>query len=188
MKNFIINNLLLIHSGSHVEKFMAILKLAMLPAAGISVMEKFSNWYIDNHIFIVLLIGGLIGDLVMGIWKHLKKHTFSFKKMMTGFIEKAAIIVVAYFLCESLIQIISDAELGTIYFKFVSKIMLFIFPAGNAFVNMGIVTDGKFPPLGLLKRFEKFNADLDLSAFKFNNPNHKKDEDENENNNPDPAL
>lgn len=185
MKKFLITNLLAIHSGNYNEKFLAIFKLAMVPAAGISVMEKFSNWYIDNHIFIVLLIGGLLGDLVMGIWKHLKKHTFSFKKMMTGFIEKAGIIVVAYFLCESLIQIISDAELGTIYFKFVSKIMLFVFPAGNAFVNMGIVTDGKFPPLGLLKRFEKFNRDLDLSAFKFDNPNTQKDE---ENNNPDSAL
>lgn len=188
MKQFIITNLLLIHSGNYHEKFLAIFKLALVPAAGISVMEKLSTWYIHNHFFIILLIGGLLGDLVMGIWKHLKKRTFSFKKLITGFIEKAGIIVVAYFLCESLIQIISDAELGTIYFKFVSKIMLFIFPAGNAFVNMGIVTDGKFPPLGFLKRFEKFNNDLDPTAFKFDNPNNPKTQQDEENNNADTPL
>lgn len=188
MKQFFITNLILIHSGTVSEKFMAIFKIALFPAAGISVMERFSFWYIENYIFIVLLIGSLLADLAMGIWKHLKQHTFSPKKMLTGFIEKSAVIVIAYFLTESLIQIISDAELGTIYFKFVSKIMLFVYPAGNAFVNMGIITNGKFPSIGLLKRFDKFNKNLDLSAFKFDNPNNTKTENNEENNNTDTPL
>ena len=76
------------------------------------------------------------------------------------------------FLSESLVQIISETDFGAVYFKAISRLMLFIYPAGNAFVNMGIITSGEFPPAGLLKRFEKFNNNFDLNAFRDENNNN----------------
>ena len=40
-----------------------------------------------------------------------------------------------------------------------------MYPAGSAFVNSSIVTDGKFPPMALLQRFTKFQENLDLKSL-----------------------
>lgn len=177
MNDLILKNILLIHSGTISQKFLAVFNLTALPAVGFSLMETFSKWYLDNHLIVFLIVGAIMCDLFIGIWKHLKLHTFSPKKMLTGFCEKAFIILMGYFLSESLVQILSDADFGTIYIKIVSRLMIFTYPAMNAFVNMGIITNGKFPPIGLTKRFEKFNNHLDLNAFKFkDNPQIKEDE------------
>jgi hypothetical protein len=49
--------------------------------------------------------------------------------------------------------------------------MVFLYPAGSAFVNASILTNGKFPPLGWIQKVEKFNSNLDINQFK-----EKKDE------------
>ncbi|MGH1520526.1 hypothetical protein [Chryseobacterium sp. JK1] len=175
---FIVNNLLSIHSGSVVSKVSATFKLAVVPAVGISISERFTGWYIDAQFFIILLTGGLLGDLIIGIIKHLKLNSFSFKKMLLGFTLKMAIITIAYFFTEAILQIISEGEMDSIYFKVISKLAIFLFPAGNAAINMGIITNGKFPPLGFLMKFEKFNKTLDVNIFK-----EKQNESENTDNN-----
>ena len=172
MKKFIIKNLLSIKCGTMGQKLAGAFWLSLFPAVGVSLLEKTTQWYIGNQVFITLLGGAITTDLILGVWKHAKFHTFSFKKLITGFIEKAWIIILAYFLSESLVQIISETDFGAVYFKAISRLMLFIYPAGNAFVNMGIITSGEFPPAGLLKRFEKFNNNFDLNAFRDENNNN----------------
>lgn len=177
--NFIVNNLISIHSGPTYSKIFSALKLAAVPAVGLSISERFAGWYVDAQFFIILLTGGLLGDLIIGIIKHLKLHSFSFKKMLLGFTLKMAIITIAYFFTEAILQIISEGEMDSIYFKVISKLAIFLFPAGNAAINMGIITNGKFPPLGFLMKFEKFNKTLDVNIFK-----QKENESENTDNNP----
>lgn len=179
MKEFISNNLLTLHSGTAVNKIGAAFKLAAVPAVGISISERFTGWYIESFVFITMLGFALIADLIVGIWKHMRNGSFSPKKMLTGFCQKMGLVILVYFLTEAFIQIISDADLDSIYFKVASKIMIFIYPAGNALVNIGIITEGKFPPLAFLKKFEKFNKTLDIRDLK-----NKSDETENNDNNP----
>lgn len=162
----ILTNLIQIQFGTMNEKIFAILKIAVLPTIGISFAEKITGWYFENFVFIALLIGAWIGDLVIGVWKHYKMDSISPKKMIFGFAEKGGIILIAYFIIEAVIQIMSDGDLDSIYFKIFTKILLFSYPAGNIAINMGIITNGKFPPLGFLKKFEKFNNSLDLNVFK----------------------
>lgn len=179
MKEFISNNLITIHSGGIGGKLWASFKLAAVPAVGLSIYERFTGWYIDSQVFVILLTGGLLGDLIIGIIKHLKLNSFSFKKMLLGFTLKMAIVTIAYFFTEAILQIISEGEMDSIYFKVISKLAIFLFPAGNAAINMGIITNGKFPPLGFLMKFEKFNKTLDINIFK-----QKENESENIDNNP----
>ena len=77
-------------------------------------------------------------------------------------------VIVFYFLSEAFLQIISDAELDSVYVKVFLKFLLFIWPAGNALVNMGIITNGKFPPLAFLKKILKFNETLVYNDLKIN--------------------
>lgn len=166
MKEFIIKNLISIHSGGVGGKIWASLQLAAVPAVGFTISERLSGWYIESYVFIWMLGFALIADLIIGIWKHMKSGTFSPKMMIMGFCQKIGLVILVYFLTEAFIQIISDANLDSVYFKVATKLMIFIYPAGNALVNVGIITNGKFPPLGFLKKFEKFNKTLDVNVFK----------------------
>lgn len=176
IKQFLINNLLVIHSGSAANKLYSAFKLATVPAVGFSVSERMLGWYFESYVFIWMLCFAIIADLIAGIWKHLKNGSFSPKMMIMGFCQKIGLVILVYFLTEAFIQIIADADLDSVYFKVASKLMIFIYPAGNALVNVGIITNGKFPPLGFLKKFEKFNRTLDVNVFK-----QKQDESENSN-------
>lgn len=179
IKKFIIKNLISIHSGGLGGKVWSSVKLAAVPAVGISVTEKLSGWYIDSQSFIQILIVTLFADLALGVSKHWQQNTFSFKKMIMGFTQKMFFVIVFYFLSEAFLQIISDAKLDSIYVKVFLRFLLFIWPAGNALVNMGIVTNGKFPPLAFLKRIHKFNETLDYNDLKI-----KKDETDTDPNSP----
>lgn len=167
MKEFISNNLMTIHSGGIGGKVWASFQLAAIPAVGLSISEKLTGWYMDSQMFIIILIALLFADLFLGIWKHWKLRTFSFKKMLYGFCEKIAMTIVFYFLSEVIIQIISDAKLDSIYVKVAFKLMMYLYLGGNALVNMGIISNGKIPPLFFLKRIAKFNQTGDLNLFNF---------------------
>lgn len=180
IKQFLIKNLLILHSGNAVNKLFSSFKLAAVPAVGLSISERFIDWGVSNQVFISILVGTLFVDLILGVWKHLKMSTFSFKQMILGFCQKIGIVILFYFLSEALIQIISDADLDSIYVKVALKLMLFIYLAGNSLVNMGIITNGKFPPLYFLKRIDKFNKTGDVRAFNLKN---KIDENEDTNTN-----
>lgn len=179
IKEFIIKNLLSIHSGGVGGKIWASVQLAAVPAVGLSLSEKLKGWYIESQLFIILLFAALFIDLFVGVWKHLKLNSFSPKKLMLGFGLKLGAIVFVYFITEAAIQILSDADLDSVYFKVATRLMLFFYPAGNVIVNMGIITNGKFPPLGFLTKFEKFNKTLDVNVFK-----QKEDESKDTDHNP----
>lgn len=175
---FLIKNLLILHSGNAGEKAYAAIKLTALPAAGISISQRITGWYIESQFFMFIMVFCLFGDLAIGIIKHLKLRTFSFSKMFIGFTKKLVLIVVFYFFSEALLQIISDGDMDSVWIKIFLKLLVFAWPAGNSAVNMGIITNGEFPFPFLLKRIKKFNESGDLSLFNFK---PKKDESENTN-------
>lgn len=168
MIKFIARNLLLIHTGDMYHKFIGVVNLSIFPVLGLSIVERFTKWYIDNHLFILLILGALFADLFLGIWRHYKQKTFSFTALLTGFSTKIAVVTLAYFLCEGFTQIVEEGDIGSGYIKLAYRVMIFTYPTGNALVNMGIITEGKFPPLAFLKKFDKFNKTLDVNVFKQN--------------------
>lgn len=181
MKEFISNNLITIHSGGIGGKLWASFQLAAVPAVGLSISERFTGWYIDSQMFIIILIALLFADLFIGIWKHWKLRSFSFKKMLYGLCEKIAMTIVFYFLSEVIIQIIADAKLDSIYVKVAFKLIMFFYLGGNALVNMGIISNGKIPPVFFLKGIAKFNETGDIKLFNFK---ENQDESEDTDNNP----
>ncbi|ALR29775.1 hypothetical protein ATE47_04220 [Chryseobacterium sp. IHB B 17019] len=179
IKQFIIKNLISIHSGGLGGKIWSSIQLAAIPAVGVTITEKLIGWYIDSQIFIIILVGMLFVDLILGVWKHWKLHTFSFKRMIKGFMEKVGLLILFYFISEALIQIIADADLDSVYVKVPLKLIMFFYLAGNALVNMGIISNGKIPPLALLSRIEKFNKTLNIEDLNLKNNKDEKDIDSN---------
>ncbi|WP_223559587.1 hypothetical protein [Chryseobacterium lathyri] len=179
MKEFIIKNLISIHSGGVGGKIWASLKLAAVPAAGWSISERITGWYLERETYIIILAFSLIADLILGVWKHLENHSFSFEKMLLGFTKKLAFSIVFYFFSEAFLQILEDSGYESLAITGFLRFLLFAWPAGNVMVNMGILTGGKFPPLFVLNRIAKFNKTGDLKELK-----NITNETENTNNNP----
>lgn len=173
IKEFVIKNLLSIHYGDVSDKVWSTVQLAAAPVIGVTFGEKILGWYIDSQMTIVVMIGLLLADLFLGAWKHWKLSTFSFGEMFKGFLTKAVLVVVFYLIKEALIQILSDAELDSVYVKVPLNLIIFIYLGGNALVNMGIISNGKIPPAILLKRMAKFNTTLNVDDLI---PNKSKDE------------
>ncbi len=40
-----------------------------------------------------------------------------------------------------------------------------MYPAASCWANMAIVTDGKFPPVGLMNRIKSFNENLNVKEL-----------------------
>lgn len=115
---------------------------------------------LDNQIdFFAILSVALIIDLVIGVIKYLKLSQFSFKKMLLGLITKVMVSyggMLMFMLFASL-----DEGLMAQWFMLVAKFTVLLYPTGSAFANMFIVTNGKFPPVGFmrkLKSFEEFSG------------------------------
>lgn len=148
------------------SKILSALKLAMVPAVGLSISERITGWYLERETYIIILAFSLIADLILGVWKHLELHSFSFEKMLFGFTKKLAFSIVFYFFSEALLQILHDAKFDSPAVTGFLRFLLFAWPAGNVMVNMGILTGGKFPPLFVLNRIAKFNKTGDLKDLK----------------------
>lgn len=171
-------NLLTIHQGANIDKILASFKLAFAPTFLILIMETFTDWYIDNQKFMVFVFVAIAIDHLLGTIVHaFHLRDFSMKKNAVGLITKTGLCISAYVLFTMIHEIIHEADFIQLYFKMMLQLVVIIYPAGSAMGNMSILTNGKFPPIGWMKKLSKFNEDLDPSIFK-----PTKDEKDNNNN------
>lgn len=166
IKEFIITNLMNIHTGTASQKILGTIKLAAAPAIGISLTERFIGWYIENQIFMSFVFVALSLDHILGSWVHYRKGDFSLKENIYGLFGKTTSVIVGYVLFEMVHQIVKDVDFIAIYFKVLLQLMVLLYPAGSAMGNLSILTNGKFPPVGWMKKLRKFNEEADLETFK----------------------
>lgn len=121
----------------------------------------------------------LIIDLVTGIWKHLKKKDFCWKRMYTGFLQKLVISFLGMTAFNVLgnVRELSELEGLRAYLILCGKLVNVFYVGGSAFNNMFIITGGKFPPVGWMERMKNFNRTADISAL--NKPHESNDTDNN---------
>lgn len=62
-------------------------------------------------------------------------------------------------------SILGPGMFVTDYFAVVSRLMVFVYPAGSALMNVAILTDGAFPPVAWMERIKRFNSELDVKQF-----------------------
>lgn len=114
--------------------------------------------YNELSFFSVLTLAIII-DLLVGSMKYWKLNQFSFRKLLTGLLIK---VIVAYggillFLTFATL----DPGIAAQWFALVAKFTVLLYPSGSAFVNMYILTDGKFPPIGFMKKLDTFEEMMD---------------------------
>lgn len=151
------------------EKVFYIFKMATIPAFFISIVETFSGWYIVDEKFMLIVFIAVALDHALGSIVHLFfKKDFSIKLNIKGLFIKLTGCIVGYVLFIMIHEIIKDEAFIAKYFKMVIQMMVLIYPAGSAILNLHIVTGGKIPPKWMIDRVTNFQNTGDIEQFKFN--------------------
>lgn len=151
--------------GDMLTKVKATVTLTLLFNPLIWLLSKVNEYVIPDKKFIEILFILFMADLTTGMWKHWKEHNFSFKELYTHLLQKVFVSIVGMTLFNTLAQLDSggDAKVIVDYFKLVGKVFNALYVGGSAFSNLYIITGGKFPPVGFMKRLKKFNESADVT-------------------------
>jgi hypothetical protein len=167
---YILKNLLAIHNGSAVVKLKSLLMLS-LPLSALASVNPIAHWIDANIAYIGFVLVAIAIDHILGSAVHaFVKRDFTPKKNIIGLAVKLSLVLSVGILFEGFQFLYPEKtpfiEAAMDYLLTITRIMVFLYPAGSAFVNASILTNGKFPPLGWIKKVEKFNSNLDINQFK----------------------
>ena len=155
-----------IADGDLPTKFLSALKLSLIAYPFILIWDKIVKWGVPNQDYILIVLGAILVDWFFGIWKHLKKRTFSFKQNAFGLVIKIALTTGAAFLFEGLGAIVKDsADIIVVSLTTVTRVIVFLYPAVSAWQNIYIVSDERFPPKAWMDRINKFNENLNVKEL-----------------------
>src|SRR5687767_13004551 len=113
----------------------------------------------DELRFFSILTMALIIDLIIGAIKYWKLSEFSFKHLLFGLIVKVAVSYGGMMLFLAFKSL--DPGIAAEWFGLIAKFTVLLYPTGSAFANMYIITNGKFPPIGLMKKLRTFGDNSD---------------------------
>lgn len=164
----LIKNLNILHSGKDLHVIIpALFKLGTIPAVAFAFNEKVTGWYMDNYFFIIMVMVAILVDHTLGSVVHwFYKKDFVFQKNYIGLIKKVGGCIAGYVVLEMLREILKDADFIAIYMKMLIQTMVFMYPAGSAMGNLSVITGGKFPPIGWMKKLDNFQKTADLNSLK----------------------
>lgn len=164
--NFIAYHIFIIHKGVISAKIKSSLILGTTASPIAILLEKITDWYMTNMLTIWLITGAVLADWIVGIIKHLICKTFSWKENGKGLLIKTSMIVIGGFLAESLPHFLGGNDnLFTTGLVMALRLSVFMYPAASCWANMAIVTNGKFPPVGLMNRIKSFNENLNVKEL-----------------------
>lgn len=158
----LVSALVLLHIGkSFAIKISSSLKLALLISPIAFSFEKLAKWTIQNEEYILAVLVAIIIDHASGSIKHaFFDKDFSFKENIFGLLLKVFVVVSGALLFEGINIIIEKQNIITDYLNIVAHLMVFLYPAGSAFANCSVITNGKFPPKSWLDRLNAFQQNL----------------------------
>ncbi|MFC7347318.1 hypothetical protein ACFQO9_11375 [Chryseobacterium zhengzhouense] len=164
---FFLKNLNAIHSGIGFEKLVAAFKIAAIPALFVSIIEGLSKWYIVNQWFMIFVFYAIIIDHILGTIVHaFVNRDFTLKKNGIGLLKKISFCILGYSLFVMIPEILKGVPFLPEYLTMLIQFIVFIWPAGSAMGNMSILTGGKFPPIGWMRKLDRFSENLDITEFK----------------------
>ncbi|OIQ22217.1 MAG: hypothetical protein BM557_02235 [Flavobacterium sp. MedPE-SWcel] len=163
---YVLKYLLLLHQGSVAIKVKAVIFLS-LPFSGVTwLISQITKWSISNSDYIIGVLTCIAIDHIVGsIYHAVKVKDFTLKKNAIGLVTKLTLCVGAAILFEIMHNAVKESTLIYEYLKIVTRLIVILYPAGSAFMNMSALTNGIFPPLGWISKIKAFNKDLDLNRF-----------------------
>jgi len=157
-------------TGTFIAKMKAVITFGASFSVAFVVFDKlcegFFKWSLVNISVITIIALAIIIDHLLGCWVHaFYKRDFCWKKNILGLITKCGVTVAGFLIFEMLNHLLKDADFLISYFKITTNVIVFLYPATSAFVNLSIITNGAFPPVGWIKKIKKFQSSTNLTEF-----------------------
>jgi hypothetical protein len=167
IKEFLIDQGMFIQSGEILVKGKSNLIIAASISPLAFILEQISNWSITNGAYILFVFAAIMLDHILGTLIHLfVKRDFTIKKNVVGLVMKLGLVIAVGLLFEGINHIVVGENFIKDYLTIVLRLLVFMYPAGSAFMNSSIITNGKFPPSGFLSKLTKFQENINISEFK----------------------
>lgn len=166
LKAFLYKNLINIHTGTVLTKIKSTFYISLLSSPFAFLVEMIMEWFSINFVYVLFVMGAIIVDHLLGSYIHaFVKRDFSMKENIKGFVLKCLLVIAVGYLIEGFKHILGGGNFLTDYFSVISRLMVFVYPAGSALMNCSIITNGKFPPTSWIKKITRFNKDMNLEHF-----------------------
>lgn len=162
LNQFFISQLIILHTGVWYAKIKASFMLGAAVSPFAFLLQQLTNWYITNQLTIFIVSGAIIADWISGIWKHLKLKTFSIKLNGIGLLTKTGMVVLGSFLAEGLGHYTGNDNVLSTSLITILRLSIFMYPAGSCWMNIGVITNGVFPPMAWINRIKSFNQNLSI--------------------------
>jgi len=163
IRSFLIAQIIAIQSSSILIKTKGIFLLGAAFSPFPFMLEKLLNWTTTNSEYVSFVLLAIAVDHILGTMVHaFYFKDFSWKKNIKGVMVKIAMVLAVGFLFEGINHIVREDSIIKTYLIILLRMIVFMYPAGSAFINSSIITGGKFPPLSLLKRFSTFQENLSV--------------------------
>lgn len=164
MKLVVLSLIGCIHSGTYFLRVKSLLLLSLTIAPLTMILNSLSGWYIDNEMYVTIVLGAIIADHLIGtIYHAFWLKDFSIKKNVLGLTLKIFLVVMIGFLFEGLNILIVHDNIIKDWVIVVLRLMVFLYPGGSAFANSYVMTGKKFPPVGFMNKLEEFSKNASIN-------------------------
>lgn len=135
-------------------------------------ISDFTNWTIDNHLYLTWIIIAIFLDYVFGTILHAKEHfqrkegeesKWSWSQNIFGTMLKSALIVGVMILGEGFAHFVKEVPNVILVLSILVHTVVFLYPTISAMENIWILSGKKFPPEALIERLKNI----------YNNPSKK---------------
>lgn len=137
---------------------LSIAKVAPLAYA----LDLMNWWFTENKQFGTFLCLAILINMVVGTVKHLQYRTFDFKLFFSRNCIMIFVICIVYIMLEMLRYTAGANVVGEI-FKVLIQVTTLMYPTSKVVKNCYILSNGKYPPEFIMKRFYNFEKNGDLS-------------------------
>ena len=163
---FILENLLIIHTGTPLARIKSSLLLSVFASPFAMLGDMVIDWLAFNIVYVQFVFGAIIFDHFLGSYIHaFIKKDFSILENIKGLMIKCVLVVTVGYLNEGFLHTVGKEGVLGIYLGVILKLMVFVYPAGSAWMNSSIITNGKFPPTSWINKINLFNKNLDIKDF-----------------------
>lgn len=122
------------------------------------------NWYATNETFATSLVIVLSVNAIIGVRYHMKMRTLSIKEFITSTFTMLAMILGVYLILRAFGNVMGHNIIGDTYMRVIEFITL-LYPGSKVLQNVFILSNGKHPPLFVMKALYAYQKDGKVQQF-----------------------
>lgn len=123
-----------------------------------------TSWYGNNETFATSLVLVLTVNAIVGVRYHMKMRTLSIKDFCYSTFSMLSIIIGVYLILKAFGNVLGSNVIGDTY-KSIIEFITLLYPGSKVLQNVFILTNGKYPPVFVMKALYAYSKDGKINRF-----------------------